>query len=40
MFFYLVPFLHKKYDKMFLHIGTNDSTFYSATKIVKEIGKL
>ena len=32
--------LHKKHDKMILHIGTNDSTFYSATEIVEEIGKL
>ena len=32
--------LHKKPDKMILHIGTNDSTFYSATEIVEEIGKL
>ena len=32
--------LHKKHDKMILHIGTNDSTFYSATEIAEEIGKL
>ena len=25
---------------MILHIGTNDSTFYSATEIVEEIGKV
>ena len=37
MFFYLVSLLHKKPDKMILHIGTNDSTFYSATEIVEEI---
>ena len=40
MFFYLVPLLHKKPDKMILHIKTNYSTFYSATEIVEEIGKL
>ena len=40
MFFYLVSLLHKKPDKMVLHIGTNDSTFYSATEIVEEIGKI
>ena len=38
--FYLVLLLHKKPDKMILHIGTNDSTFYSATETVEEIGKL
>ena len=40
MFFSLVPLLHKKPDKMILHIGTNDSTFYSATETVEKIGKL
>ena len=40
MFFYLVPLLHKNPDKMILHIGTNDSTFHSATETVEEIGKL
>ena len=39
MLFSLVPLLHKKPNKMILHIGTNDSTFYSATEIVEEIGK-
>ena len=32
-FFYLVPLLHKKPKKMILHIGTNESTIYSATEI-------
>ena len=40
MFFYLVPLLHKKPGNRILHIGTNDSTFYSATEIVEGIGKL
>ena len=40
MFLYLGPLLHKKLDKMILHIGTNNSPFYSATQIVEEIGKL
>ena len=39
MFFYLVPLLHKKSDKMILHIGTNGSPFYSATEIVDESSK-
>ena len=42
IFFYLIPLLHKKPNKMVLHIGinikTNNSTFYSATEIVEEIG--
>ena len=40
MFFYLVPQLHKKTGKMILYIGTNDSTFYNATEIVEQNGKL
>ena len=42
IFFYLIPLLHKKPNKMVLHIGinikTNNSIFYSATEIVEEIG--
>ena len=40
MYYYLVPLLRKKPDKVILHIGRNDAPHIKADKMLEELGKL
>ena len=40
MYYYLVPLLQKRPDKIILHAGTNDAPHIKADKMLEELGKL
>ena len=40
MYYYLVPLLRKRPDKIILHVGTNDAPHIKADEILEELGKL
>ena len=39
-YYYLVPLLRKRPDKIILHVGTNDAPHIKADEILEELGKL
>ena len=40
MYYYLVPLLRKRPDKIILHAGTNDAPHMKADEMLEELGKL
>ena len=40
MYYYLVPLLRKRPDKIILHVGTNDAPHMKADEMLEELGKL
>ena len=40
MYYYLVPLLRKRPDKIILHVGTNDAPHVKADEMLEELGKL
>ena len=40
MYYYLVPLLRKRPDKIILHVGTGDTTHMKADDMLEELGKL
>ena len=40
MYYYLVPLLRKRPDKIILHVGTNDAPHIKADEMLEELGKL
>ena len=40
MYYYLVPLLRKRPDKIILHVGTNDAPHTKADKMLEELDKL
>ena len=40
MYYYLVPLLHKRPDKIILHDGTNDAPHIKADEMLEELDKL
>ena len=40
MYYYLVPLLRKRPDKIVLHVGTNDAPHIKADEMPQELGKL
>ena len=40
MYYYLVPLLRKRPDKIVLHVGTNDAPHIKADEMLQELGKL
>ena len=39
MYYYLVPLLRKRPDKIILHVGTNDAPHMKADEMLEEFGK-
>ena len=40
MYYYLLPLLGKRPDKIILHVGTNDASHIKADDMLEELGKL
>ena len=40
MYYYLVPLLRKRPDKIILHVGTNDAPHIKVDEMLEELGKL
>ena len=40
MYYYLVPLLRKRPDKIILHVGTNDAPHMKTDEMLEELGKL
>ena len=40
MYYYLVPLLRKRPDKIILHVGTNDVSHIKADEMLEELRKL
>ena len=40
MYYYLIPLLRKRADKIILHVGTNDTPHIKADEMLEEFGEL